>query len=295
MDRLTLTPAASLTAKRLSQLLNQAYADYFVPVRLDPFQFKLMCDDMDVDLERSVVAIQGGIPSRAPGEIPVGLALLSCRGIQGWISGVGVHPIWRRRGIARQMIRWIQSVAQQDGLDRLRLEVLEQNGAAILLYEGLGFVKIRDLLVLTFEPGWAALKQPAHDVSAEPPSRLLRAHQRFHEVDPSWQRDLSSLTHRAGRLLGMSLREGPDLAGYLLYQPQSDAYAILDLAVDPAHPRRLQVAELLLSALHSTRPDFGGHTVNVPADDPLLPAYMAVGYRVWQRQHEMVWPVDEVT
>ncbi len=295
MDRLTLTPAASLTAKRLSQLLNQAYADYFVPVRLDPFQFKLMCDDMDVDLERSVVAMQGRAPGGTLGELPVGLALLSCRGTEGWISGVGVHPIWRRRGIARQMIQWIQRVSQQDSFDRLRLEVLEQNGAAILLYEGLGFVKVRDLLVLTFEPGWVPLTSPTHDVSEEPPSRLLPAHGRFHEVDPSWQRDLASLTHRAGRLLGLSLREGPDLAGYLLYQPQSDAYAVLDLGVDPAHPRRLQVAGELLSALHGTRPDFGGHTVNVPADDPLLPAYMAVGYRVWQRQHEMIWPVHEVT
>jgi ribosomal protein S18 acetylase RimI-like enzyme len=223
------------------------------------------------------------------------LALLSCRGAEGWISGVGVHPIWRRRGIGRQMIQWIQRVAYRDAFDHLRLEVLEQNGAAILLYEGLGFSKVRELLVLTREPGWVEPIEIARGVAPEQTSHLLLVHQKLHDVDPSWQRDLASLNHRAGRLLGLSLRERQETVGYLIYQPQANAYAILDLAVDPAHPQRLQVAEALLSALHSTQPDFGGHTVNVPADDPLLPAYVAVGYRVWQRQHEMIWPVSEVT
>jgi GNAT superfamily N-acetyltransferase len=287
MDMLTLVPATALSAKRLSQLLSQAYADYFIPVKLDPYQFTLMCDDMDVDLARSVVAMEG--------DIPVGLALCSRRGPEGWVSGVGVHPIWRRRGIARRMVQWIQQAAFQDGLRRLRLEALEQNHAAAKLYEDLGFVGVRELLVLTLESGWVMPAAASLPIDAEPPRRLLDAHAQFHDVDPSWQRDLPSLRHRAGRLLGLALREAQELIGYVIYQPQQNACAVLDLAADPTHPQRLKLAEQLLLALHGAHREVGGHSVNVPAQDPLLPAFMQVGYRVWQRQREMVWLVDEVT
>ena len=287
MDVLTLVPATALSAERLSRLLSQAYADYFIPVKLDPYQFTLMCDDMDVDLARSVVAMEG--------DIPVGLALRSSRGPEGWISGVGVHPIWRRRGIARRMMQWIQQTSFQDGLHRLRLEVLEQNQAAAKLYEELGFVQARDLLVLTLESGWVIPAAASLHVDAESPDRLLDAHAQFHDVDPSWQRDLPSLRKRAGRILGLVLREAQELLGYVIYQPQRNACAVLDLAADPFHPQRLQLAEQLLLALHGAHRDVGGHSVNVPAQDPLLPAFMQVGYQVWQRQQEMVWLVDEVS
>ena len=280
---ITLSPAVRLPVERLTSLLNQAYADYPVPVRLGEGQFQSMCDDMDIDLARSVVAL-------ADGE-PVGLVLLSCRGPEGWVSGVGVHPSWRRQGIARRMMREILCLAWCAGLARLRLEVLTQNRAAGSLYEELGFERTRDLLSLNLMSEWLA---PAIEplgfgtVTPERVSLLLRDHARFHEVDPSWQRDLASLTKRVGYLMGLAYREGADMKGYLIYQAQVGRFAILDLAVDPAHPRRLDVAELILSTLHDVSPGMEGHIINVPAEDPLLPAFTAVGYRVWQRQHEMV-------
>jgi hypothetical protein len=54
----------------------------------------------------------------------------------------------------------------------------------------------------------------------------------------------------------------------------------------------VRVAERLFGALHSTSPGMDGHIINVPAQDPLLPAFLAGGYRVWQRQVEMVSPRD---
>ncbi len=292
---MTLSPAIHLPVGRLTSLLNQAYEDYPVPVRLGEGQFESMCDDMDIDLARSVVAL-------ADGE-PVGLVLLSCRGSEGWVSGVGVHPAWRRRGIARCMMRETLRSAWHAGLERLRLEVLEQNDAARSLYEELGFHQTRDLLALNLVPerlSPAAEPIGFGTVAPERVSRLLREHARFHEVDPTWQRDLASLTKRIGYLMGLAYREGAELEGYLIYQPQVGDFAVLDLAVNPAHPQRLDVAQLMLSTLHEFSPGMDGHIINVPAEDPLLPAFTAIGYRVWQRQHEMVsqrcrtWTVVEV-
>ena len=71
MDTLRLIPAALLSSERLTHLLNRVYADYYLPIWLDPGQFERMCTDMDIDLDRSVVASADG------GE--VGLAFLSRR------------------------------------------------------------------------------------------------------------------------------------------------------------------------------------------------------------------------
>ncbi|MBN1248173.1 MAG: GNAT family N-acetyltransferase [Anaerolineae bacterium] len=283
MNALTLKPAAALGTKRLSDILNRAYADYFVPVQLDSYQFRLMCEEQDVDLTRSVVAMAGAVP--------VGIALLSRRGVEGWLSGVGVHPLWRRRGIAREMVRWVQRAACEGGLLRLRLDVLEQNRGAIALYEALGFAYVRDLLVLALEPDGAAAKPQMPGIRPERPGRLLEAYARLHDIAPCWQRDVRSLKKRAEYMIGLALIDAQQLAGYMLYLPQVDGFVVMDLAVDPAHPQRTQIAEGLLLAVPQVQLSQGGHITNVPAQDPLLPAYMEAGYRVWYRQHEMAWSV----
>ena len=300
MDLLTLQPAATFSHRRLTELLNQAYADYIIPVQFDEFQLAMMCDDMDVDLARSVVAVVAGGPAGAPVDVPaatsigtpVGMALLSVRGSEGWVSAVGVSPAWRRRGVGRAILQRIQEDARGAGLDVLRLDVLEQNQAGVGLYSSLGFSITRDLLVLKMAPG---LDHPEPlrrlDIRLVRPQKLLKSHAEFHDVDPSWQRRLRSLQKRASRIQGRALFHDGCLAGYVLFQTQTEVILVLDLAVDPEMPDRVGMARRLLLSLHAESPALGGYIINVPAEDPLLGAFTDLGYRVWQCQHEMVWPV----
>jgi len=292
MDPLTLQPAATFSHRRLTELLNQAYAGYFIPVQFDATQLAMMCDDMDVDLARSIVAVVEGVPAGAPAGMPVGMALLSVRGSEGWVSAVGVCPAWQRRGVARTILQRIQRDARETGLDVLRLEVLEQNQAGVGLYRSLGFFITRDLLVLKRAPGFD-LPEPLHrlDPRLVRPQKLLKSYAEFHDVDPSWQRRLRSLQKRAPRIQGQALFHDGRLAGYVLFQTQTEVILVLDLAVDPEMPDRVGMARRLLFSLHAERPALGGYIINVPAEDPLLSAFTDLGYRVWQCQHEMVWPV----
>ena len=57
---------------------------------------------------------------------------------EGFITNVAVFPAWRRRGVARALLRAAQTQARS--LTRLSLEVRVSNTAAIALYESLGFV-----------------------------------------------------------------------------------------------------------------------------------------------------------
>lgn len=276
MSNIALVPAARLSFKRLARLINQTFADYFLTVWLDEHQFERMCYEEDVDLARSVVAMAN--------EVPVGISLLSTRGTQGWISGVGVLPLWRRRGVAIRILRYLQSAALKEKLVILRLEVLAQNAGGIALYRQLGFQWERDLLVLILDGGRFSPSPPPGIVRADP-EVLLKSHHRLHSVRSPWQRDLPSLLHRKHNMIGWGMWENDVLVAYLLTQIQSGNFAISDIAVDINHPHHLQLARTVLLELHAERPDMGSHILNIPAESPLLPAFTGLHYRIWHRQH----------
>ncbi len=277
-----LHPAAHYEIGELALLLNRAYADYYFPVWLDEPRFLQMCREMDIDLQVSVVATAGE---------PVGIALLSHRATRGWVSGVGVLPFYRRRGIGSAMLRHLQQEARQLSLESLRLEVLVQNQGGLTLYRHLGFRWQRDLLTLSLEAeGFDAHPHALpEEIQPMPPLRLLERHAAFHDVPQPWVRELRTLQQGSDNLQGLAYLEQGIVVGYLLYRQQAHHQAVHDLAVRPRHPRRLQVAQELLEAMHSQRPHAGSYVVNWPADDALLTAFVRAGYRIWQRQSEMLW------
>ncbi|MFN2202949.1 MAG: GNAT family N-acetyltransferase [Caldilineaceae bacterium] len=280
-----LVPATALSYDRLTLLINQAYLNYYLPIWIDAAHFARMCVVEDIDLRKSVVAISD--------DTPVAIALLSLRGDAGWLSGVGVLAPWRRRGIARRIVEHIQTTAKAEALRTLHLEVLVQNEGGLALYQQLDFCWERDLLVLTLEPGtFDPLPLPS-GIAPASPSVILSSYAAFHETRMPWQRQLASLLHRQDELRVLALWEASRMVGYVLYQLQQGSHVVADLAVDPEYPRRLQAARTLLTAMHSARPDIGGSTINLPADDPLLPAFTGLHYRIWQRQHELVWEVAD--
>lgn len=276
-----LIPAADLSSTELMTLINAVYADYYLPVHIDQTQLFEMRIQEDIDLKKSFVAF---VDRR-----PVGVALLSVREQQGWLSGVGVLPEFRRRGIARAVIRYIQGLVATLGLRTLWLEMLTQNDPGAALYQRLGFVKARDLLVLRAEAGQFEPASAPEHVRTLTPDHWLTHYQAFHDVRIPWQRSLRSLQNRIAKLRGLGYWDGARLSGYILYELYPDNHAIYDLAVDPAHLRRLDVAKALLLALHTYRSDLGSYIINVPTEDPLVPAFTDLHFCIWQRQHEMFW------
>ena len=280
-----LVPATALSYDRLTFLINQAYMNYYLPVWIDAAQFARMCVVEDIDLRKSVVALNE--------DTPVGIALLSLRGDTGWLSGVGVLASWRRQGIARRLVEYLQATAQAEALRTVRLEVLAQNEGGLALYQQLDFRWERDLLVLTLEPGTFEPLPLPPGIAPASPSVILASYTDFHDTRMPWQRQLPSFLHRQDELRGLALWEASRMVGYVLYQLQQGNHVVVDLAVDPAHSHRPQAARTLLTAMHSARPDMGGSTINLPTDDPLLPAFTGLHYRIWQRQHELVWEVED--
>lgn len=55
----------------------------------------------------------------------------------GWIASIGVHPDWRRRGLARRLLRACEASL---GTPRVRLTLRASNTSALLLYQSSGYV-----------------------------------------------------------------------------------------------------------------------------------------------------------
>ena len=73
------------------------------------------------------------------GEQIAGFMKINIYSIGGFVNGVGTHPDFRRRGLARLLMTSSIVRAAQNGMKDLILEVDIENHHAIALYEQLGF------------------------------------------------------------------------------------------------------------------------------------------------------------
>jgi RimJ/RimL family protein N-acetyltransferase len=78
--------------------------------------------------DESVIGSCGIIPRTARGASHVGYL------------GMGVRMAWRRQGLGRRLLLECILLARSAGLEKVELEVVSENAAAIRLYASVGFV-----------------------------------------------------------------------------------------------------------------------------------------------------------
>jgi GNAT superfamily N-acetyltransferase len=259
--RLRLEPASALTLEGLADLFSAAYEGYVVPVHFDAEGVARMVAMNDLDLDGGRVAFHE--------EAPVGLCMLGVRGDEGWIGGMGVVAEHRREGIGEALMRGVLDEARRRGLRRVRLEVIVQNEAARLLYEKLGFERLRDVCVWTLDaevPPGSARVVPVEEAHA-----FVREHRRAPEP---WQRGDGTLAQLDG-LAGIAV-EG----GAAVYRAAGGRVLLLQ-----ATAGKDDAATDLIAALR--REGDALVVLNLPEDDPCAAVLERLGGRIDVRQHEL--------
>ncbi len=279
-----LVPVAQVSLALRARITNAVYADYYVPVHVTEEQVAQTDLYYDVDVTRSVVA-------RTPWE-PVGIALLARRGERGWITGVGVMPEWRRRGVARLMMAHLIREARGCGVQRLTLEVITRNSTAYNLYRSLGFCEQRELLCWQRPAGADPLPLAAERLVPAPAAELLSNYVGWHEQPACWQREIATLRKMIGRLKGYRLNWKGYPAAYCLVQEAAEGVTLHDIGVNPVS-ELLMPERTLLQTLATLYPDQPMAIMNVPAEDTLNRILPTLGFRVTVHQLEMALDLDK--
>jgi ribosomal protein S18 acetylase RimI-like enzyme len=284
MVAVTLRPVSEVDFGDFTSAFNRAYQDYFVPIEMTAPAFRSLMQRDDLVLTESVAALDG--------PIIVGTGLLGIRNDTGWIGGMGVVPEYRRQGLGRQMMHYLIDRARLCHLTRIDLEVIEANKAAYRLYQEIGFVDTRFLLILERPPGLVPEPSPRFDVQECPAESLLHLYPDFHDVPNCWQRSLPSLRGLAPHTQGWKVLDDEQIVGYAVGWANEHAVRLIDIASQPG-PDRLGITTALLAHLHRNNPDAPGSSYNIAEDDPALPANQAMGYTTSFRQIEMRLVLDE--
>ena len=275
-----LRPLSEVDFGEFTEAFNAAYSDYFVPIRMTRPAFRALFERDDIAPDASVVAIEDG-------KI-VGTGLLGVRDRAAWIGGMGVIPGRRRNGTGRLMMDHLIAQARARNLEAIDLEVIEENRPAWQLYRSLGFQQRRHLLMLDRQP------EPVSDILPNCPLRELDAfdivaqYDDYHPVPNCWQRGTRSLEGMATSLLGWSLddHDNERAQAYALGYADEAAIRLIDLCATPSADA-LRATACLLAALHRAYPDAPANAFNIADNDPVLPAFEALGYTVSLRQFEM--------
>jgi ribosomal protein S18 acetylase RimI-like enzyme len=225
------------------------------------------------DLERSLVALDGGEA--------VGMAGLAIRGGRGWVSGFGVVPAWRRRGLGRRLMSALSERARGYGLRQLSLEVLSGNDAARRLYEGAGMHVTRDLLILERPAGYAPPAARRGGAPREAPAGELLTHfWRLHPEPAAWQRELSCLLAADLRGFCVGGRRRPRAYALFGHNPIDASAYLSDLAAADADAAGEMCAVLdRVAGLLKV--------INEPERSPYVAPLLEHGFSETMRQHEM--------
>lgn len=123
---MTVEPMTAAHIAALAELEQQCFSE--------PWSADALRQELTNPCARFFTALCGGVP--------VGyIGCLAAAG-EGDITNVAVHPDFRRRGIAGQLIDRLIEEARREGITQLHLEVRASNTVAMALYEGRGFCPV---------------------------------------------------------------------------------------------------------------------------------------------------------
>lgn len=262
-----LVSAAQYTIDQLADIYNQARVDYIVPMPMNGKRMMEYVQHYDIDLEASAVALNND-------KQPCGIIMMGVRDERAWTTRLGVIPDRRKHHMGQFMMEALIAQAQQRRLRRVQLEVIQGNMPAHKLFLKLGFVPVRDLMVIRRPPGKLAAELGAQTATiSEIPSADLPAYLAHRANTAAWTEETPSLLH-AGNLQGLSVSLHSGESGWIIFQRL--AFQLTHFVLAPNISRDL--AQALLYNVHTKFPMFDTKIENVPTTDEGWPAYQALGY-----------------
>lgn len=133
-----LKPASDQPLPDLVRSLNRGFEEYAVPIHLNLSQFLDMVRKDSIDLTASRVLL---VDDKLEGA-----ALIARRGWVSRLAAMGISKEMRGKGAGSWLMEKLIHQARERGDHEMTLEVIEQNEAAVRLYQKFGFQTMRKLV-----------------------------------------------------------------------------------------------------------------------------------------------------
>lgn len=269
----SLALASHFSFAALADIYSRARVDYIVPMPMNARRMEEYIRHYDVDLDASFIALDED-------ELELGVGMLGRRGSRAWITRLGILPERRGHKIGQLLTASLIDAARERGAEQVQLEVIEGNEPAHRLFEKLGFVETRRLLVIRRPPGVveAAMTFEIETLSADDIRVCLD--QRL--PGASWIEETPSLLN-TGTLNGLRVTLPTGEQGWVVFckTPLQLSHIVLST-------RHERLALVLLQAAHQGSPLLDTKVENLPVDSPLWPVFQQAGYVETFRRIEML-------
>jgi len=240
----------------LAEALNVCFEDYLVPFTLTAESFDRRFRREGIDSEASLVWMDG--------ESPAAIVFIARRGWTCRVAAMAVAKAYRGQGLGRVAMQRAIDDARSRGDKRMVLEVIEQNAAAIALYEVVGLKKARRIV------GYQRAASPGHE---EPlveidPAELVR--ELVVETDPGmpWQLTPDTFAVMAPPTRAFSLE---DKAFALATDTPGDRFVLWTVFTRREARRQGLASRLIEGLVHEMKGKAVFTSVDVP--DDLTPGF----------------------
>jgi ribosomal protein S18 acetylase RimI-like enzyme len=129
--------ALPYSSMQLAHILSHCFENYIVPFVIDGETFSRRFTAEDLSLNDSMIVTHQ--------QHPVAVALIARRGKHSRVAALSIRPEMRGKGLGKALMQRIITAAQTRGDRQLSLEVIEDNQAALALYQQAGLRITRTL------------------------------------------------------------------------------------------------------------------------------------------------------
>lgn len=267
----------AISISELTDLFNQSFADYFVKIELTPeiLQEKISAEDVKTDKSVGIFL----------NKKPLGFVLHAVREINNekiaYNAGTGVIPEFRGNNSAVKMYEYILPELKKSGIEKVVLEVMEQNVAAIKTYLNVGFKKVLNLECFNGSFQGEKFNRDVKFIKTD--NREILKLSVFKSWQPSWQHDDLSVIQSSTYETFCGYINST-LVCYASVMPKTGRIA--QFAVDPGY-RRQGVGSALFNYLSEMCPK-GLSLINVDGNHKASIAFLKkIGLNHFLRQFKM--------
>ncbi|HEY3756095.1 MAG TPA: GNAT family N-acetyltransferase [Opitutaceae bacterium] len=225
-----------------ADLVMRSMADYIVSIQFDEERLALMARIDAIDFAASRVLLWN--------DQPAGVALIARRGWTSRMALLALLPEARKQGLGSAFVRQLQREARERGDRRMVLEVIEQNGPAVRLYDRCGFRRGRRLLGFRAEPIGSRGETRLHEIDLREVAANVSRHPLFHDLP--WQVSAETI----GQLTPPNRGYGQNGAWAAAASPAGPVVRVRALAVSGEDLEAQAAAIAMLRGIRATYPSY---------------------------------------